>query len=432
MHDREGRRHPAAAAQTLPRLLVVTYYAPGGRHGGAVCLQNLLDGYPRENLCWIHHDVPVTDPASSWSAVRQWSIPLLRRPNRWGLSALKEYGNWTWHAPRVAAEAASLARDAGVEAVLGIGPGLSVWTSHLIAERLDVPLHLWIHDDPAAYAEYRWHPRFVVNRVRRCFQRAYEAASARYAISEPMRDSYRQQTGRDALLLPPSLGARPVLGLRPRRGGRLRIGFAGSIAGEDVWTTFLLALERLFGTSGSDAQPEIVVFSEPDGLPVPPAVRNRNWVRIRGWQPPDVVDRELAETDYVYVPLWFEPARRPHVRTSFSTKFVSYLRLGVPILCHMPADAAVAEFVGRHPVGPILDTMDVEELSRRLRAAFEAEDWHSRYAAARAAALAGFDQCALTRRFHESLFATTGRGGNHVCAGEPATEDAITATCLSC
>jgi hypothetical protein len=399
----------ATPSRALPRLLVVTYFSPAARHGGAVCVQNLLDGYPIERLAWMHHEEPVSDPASPWSKVAQWSIALLRRPNRFGLRGLKEYGNWTIHAARMAHHAAERAESAGIQAVLGIGPGISVWTSYLIAKRLGVPLHLWIHDDPEAYAVFRGEYGTLLTRIRQCFMRAYQGAAARYVISEPMRVHYRKMTGCNAVVLPPSLGP-----LRPQESGRtgagqLRIGVAGAIAGTEVWEAFVLAMERLYGAAPAGRRPEIIAFCEPDSVSVPEGVRERGWVTVRGWQPVDVVDRELATMDYLYMPLWFSEDRRLHAATSFSTKFVSYLRAGVPILCHVPGYSAVAEFARRCPVGPVLDTVDIPVLADQLRDVLEKEDWRSRYAAARPQALAEFDHATLVRRFHESLRANAAR-----------------------
>jgi len=424
-----------APSRLLPRLLVVTYFSPAARHGGAVCVQNILDRYPPERLAWMHHERPVVDPALPASKVAQWPVELLRRPNRFGLRRFKEYGDWTIHSARMARQVARRARAARIEAVLGIGPGISVWTSYLIARALRVPLHLWIHDDPVAYARFRGGSRMLVSRVRQCFRRAYRDASVRYVISEPMREYYRKLTGCDAVVLPPSLGPRgagvshaaasvlPVSAVAPepaapsRRGlaRRMRIGIAGSMAGAEVWETFALALEHLYADAPVDRQPEIVAFCEPHAIPIPPGVQRRDWVSVRGWQSAEVVDRELAGMDYLYLPLWFSEDRRLHVATSFSTKFVSYLRVGVPILCHVPGYSAVAAFVRRCPVGPVLDTMDVPTLAAQLRAVFAEEDWHSRLAVARPAALAEFDHAALVRRFHESLLAGvvgSGAGGD--------------------
>ncbi len=356
--DASGRSDPQNHGQTicpwgptadLPTLLVVTYYAPETHHGGAVCVQRLLADYPHEKLAWAHHDQPVTDPASPWSGVEQWSVPLLQRPNRFGLTPLKELGNWTVHAPRMARRTAERARAAGVEAVLGIGPGLSVWTSHLIARRLGVPLHLWIHDDPPTHAEYRNHGRRLVERARRCFLRAYRAAAARYTISEPMRGCYHEQTGCDAVVMPPSLDVQPTPPPKRSLDQRLRIGFAGSLCGPDEWKTFLKALSRLFAGTPAERRPLVTAFADAHALPVPESARA--CVEVKGWQDAETVNRTLASMDFLYLPLWFSRGRRFHVTTSFSTKFVSYLAASVPVLCHVPAYSAVAGVVPRPPRG---------------------------------------------------------------------------------
>jgi len=287
--------------------------------------------------------------------------------------------------------------------VLGIGPGLSVWTSRLIAENLNIPLHLWIHDDPMTYADYRGCSWLMQRRVRRCFLQAYRAAAVRYAISEPMRRHYRELTGCDAVLLPPSRNGRLYPPDNHKSGSRVRIGFCGSLSGVGVWTAFLRALYKMYKDVPTDQQPEIVTFADADGVPVPSEVERLNWVRKNGWRPVDEVNRELATMDYLYLPLWFDPGRRRHVEPSFSTKFVGYLGLGVPILCHMPAYSAVAEYVRGRPVGVVLDTMDVNELAGQLRRIFDAPETKRRHAECWSDAAEDFDQQTLTHLFYDHL-----------------------------
>lgn len=397
------RREPTA---DVPKLLVVTFFAPGGHHGGAVCLHRLLSDWPRERLVWAHHDWLLTDASSPWSQVEQWSVPLLRRPNRFGLHRVKELGNWTIHAPRVADEVAARARAAGVDAVLGIGPGLSVWTSHLIAQRLGAPLHLWIHDDPVAYAAWHRELRITRLRVARCFRTAYRAATVRYVISAPMREFYRRRFGCDAVILPPPVPAVPEAAPRRPADGRLRIGVAGSICGPEAWWSFLTALDRLYGHGRGGVQPEVHVFADPHELPMPASVRDRGWVRMRGWLDEAPLASALATMDYLYLSLWFDRARRTQAATSFSTKFASYTRVGVPILCHVPAYSAVAGFVHRYPIGPVLDTRDPAALANRLRSAFDGEAWHEKAARFGPQAAAEFDRDALARRFRRAVCAS--------------------------
>jgi hypothetical protein len=375
----------------------VTYYAPETHHGGAMCVQRLLADYPRDRLVWMHHAEPVTDPASPWSKVRQWSIPLLRRPSRFGLAPLRDVADWTLHAPRVARLVAEQSRRAGVQAVLGIGPGISVRISHQIAQRLGIPLLLWIHDDPAAHATYRNLPRPLVQWIRRCFVNAYRSASMRYTISEPMRDHYHDMTGCDAVVLPPPIEVDSAVSSHAAHDGPIRIGFAGAITEPEAWLAFLGALERL----SAKRRFELTVFADPQTVPVPSPYRR--WVRLEGWRDADTVHNTLQSMDYLYLPLWFRADRRVHVATSFSTKFVGYLATGLPVLCHVPTTSAVAEFIGRHPVGPVLDTLDTDTLTDRLRGVFDDPTWHERAAELRDRALTEFDRDRAVNRLHMDL-----------------------------
>ena len=97
------------------------------------------------------------------------------------------------------------------------------------------------------------------------------------------------------------------------------------------------------------------------------------------------------------------PARRLHVATSFSTKFVGYLRAGVPVLCHVPESSAVGAFVQECPVGPLFNTMDAGALADRLRAVFDEEYWHARVAEPLQRARAQFDHGALQKRLCDCL-----------------------------
>lgn len=417
----------------LPKLLVVTLFAPGGHHGGAICVRRLLRDYPADRLFWVDHvshETPLRDGDWPGPEIPRLSLAMLRRPNRAGLRWMMELGNWTFHAEHVAAQMAEWAGARGVEAVLGIGPGVSVWTSCLAARRLRVPLHLWVHDDPDAYAAghhcaapLRWH-------LRRRFRLAYREAGARYVISEPMREYYREQTGCDATVLPPSIGEMsrtlPNSCLRQASNegsGAVRIGFAGSVTGTRAWEAFLRAMERLFAGGSGGRRPEITVHADPDAVRVPASVRERGWIRQCGWGSTDAVDASLAAMDYLYLPLDFDPSRRLLTATSLSTKFVSYLRVGVPILCHVPSHSAVARFVKRHPVGPLLDTMDIGLLAERLGAVFESRrDWQRRLACSWPSAVAEFDHKTLVERFHGALLAPPGAAA---CAG-PSVEPTCT------
>ena len=187
--------------------------------------------------------------------------------------------------------------------------------------------------------------------------------------------------------------------------GQVRLGFAGALCGADEWMAFLQALDALRADAPHSCRPEVTAFADTDAVPIPASVRVP--VRVRGWQDGQTVRRTLSTMDYLYLPLWFDPRRRLHVATSFSTKFVSYLGVGVPILCHVPEYSAVADFVRRHPVGPLLHRTEPDELAAGLRTVFANRRWQRADPDVWRGAAAAFDRTTLVRRFHDALTATT-------------------------
>jgi glycosyltransferase involved in cell wall biosynthesis len=99
---------------------------------------------------------------------------------------------------------------------------------------------------------------------------------------------------------------------------------------------------------------------------------------------------QIAQTDFCYLPYWFDPGKRRHAELSFPNKFETYLAAGRPVLFHGPDYAGIAAAVQEYGVGIcvhslnqdeiasalerlILDASLRETLSQRATAAFQAE-----------------------------------------------------------
>jgi hypothetical protein len=78
----------------------------------------------------------------------------------------------------------------------------------------------------------------------------------------------------------------------------------------------------------------------------------------RPWAPQAEVVRDLDDVDVAYMPLPFGPAHAEFVRCSMSTKMVTYLGSGVPILFHGPGDAAAANLLRRADAAVIAESPD--------------------------------------------------------------------------
>jgi hypothetical protein len=80
----------------------------------------------------------------------------------------------------------------------------------------------------------------------------------------------------------------------------------------------------------------------------------------------DVVRREMSDADLLYLPLPFDPSLSLLNRFSLSTKMVSYLAAGKPILYHGPAEAAASRYLAAGEAAIQLNTLDNDVTAREL------------------------------------------------------------------
>jgi hypothetical protein len=76
---------------------------------------------------------------------------------------------------------------------------------------------------------------------------------------------------------------------------------------------------------------------------------------------------DLDRADLAYLPLAFGMASEPLVRYSLSTKLVTYLGSGVPILYHGPKTSAAYELLVEHSAAFFDSSLQVESLVETLR-----------------------------------------------------------------
>jgi glycosyltransferase involved in cell wall biosynthesis len=78
------------------------------------------------------------------------------------------------------------------------------------------------------------------------------------------------------------------------------------------------------------------------------------------------VARDLEQADLVYLPLPFGATFEPFVKFSLSTKLITYLGSGVPILYHGPRIAAVADLLTENDAALVQTALDADSLATRL------------------------------------------------------------------
>jgi len=89
-------------------------------------------------------------------------------------------------------------------------------------------------------------------------------------------------------------------------------------------------------------------------------------VRILPFSSESDVENDLAEIDLLYLPLPFGVENEFFVRFSLSTKMVTYLASGIPILFHGPKNSAACALLSEADAALNFNSLDAELLAQLL------------------------------------------------------------------
>jgi glycosyltransferase involved in cell wall biosynthesis len=343
----------------LPKLLVLSTFLPGTSHGGGVVQDEVLQRYPRDRyVCFAlfppawqvgRGDIPASLKGVPWQ-VKPLLPPLSLRGARFYLPVLRAL---SYHIilPWRINEAVTFGRQHGADLLWGELQNEAVLLAARVARRLRVPLAGTIWDDPEG-----WLPgfdRFARKLLLVSFREALLRARTLSTAGEAMQQAYTQEYGVASVILRHGFAAPvPLPESRSARNGII-IGFVGSIYGQDAWEAFMKALAHL-NAMGTFPPLRLRVF----GGGTVPHVRDGVEIENRGWQPPEVMLRELADADFCYLPYWFDAAKRRHVELSFPNKFETYLAAQRPVFYHGPEYAGIARTIWDYGVGLCVSSLD--------------------------------------------------------------------------
>jgi len=339
-----------AGVRGLPRLLVLCSSLPGQHHGGGVVMEEVLRRYPPDRFACFCTALPgAAGERPEWLRnVPCRHGPLLPRVRlrgaRFYMPAVRAVA-FRWVAPLRVRQAVAFGRAHRVDLVWAELQGESVILARDVAEGLGVPLVGTVWDDPAGWFQDRGYDRAARRFVLGRFGEALRAARNLSTAGEAMQAAYRREYGVDSVILRHGF-ERAATAPRPSRRDGVVVGFVGSVYGRDAWGAFLAALARL-NASGRYPAIRIRMFGS-GGLPCA-----TDGVRIehRGWAPAEDMLREIAETDFCYLPYWFEPRRRRHVELSFPNKLETYMAAGKAVLYHGPEYAGVVRTIRDYGLG---------------------------------------------------------------------------------
>src|SRR5690606_35542941 len=74
----------------------------------------------------------------------------------------------------------------------------------------------------------------------------------------------------------------------------------------------------------------------------------------------------LSNMDFGYLPYWLSGEKILVSRTSFPTKFSSYMKNSLLVINHAPSDSEVANLVNRYQVGINIHSYKTEDIIKNL------------------------------------------------------------------
>jgi glycosyltransferase involved in cell wall biosynthesis len=356
-------------AMKVPKLLVLGNSLPGSRDGGGVVKDEILKRYPEGRYVCA-----AIEPSEDWKGdtgengslkgppcLMTSLVPRLRlRGARFYMPLLRFIG-FRLFAPWCVRQIVEFGKSHGVDLVWAELQYDALILAEKVAKGLGVPFVGTVWDDPEGWFSDRGYDRFSQRLFRRQFINALHAARNLSTAGEAMQSTYEKDYGVKSVILRHGFETPALPSDNPKKERGIVVGFAGSIYGRDAWEAFLSAIACL-NASGRLPPVEVRIFGKSEFPYQHYGVR----IETRGWRSAEAMLNEIAETDFCYLPYWFEPKKRRHVELSFPNKFETYLAAGRPILYHGPEYAGIVETINQYGVGLCVHSLNKEEISSVL------------------------------------------------------------------
>jgi glycosyltransferase involved in cell wall biosynthesis len=257
----------------------------------------------------------------------------------------------------------ALLRAHGATVVHAVTHSPSFWPALRAARSLGVPAVLSVHDDLRYLLRDAPLRRVSLHRL----SAAWNGADERIVIAEAMGREYAGRYGERPYDVVTD-GLQPGELHAPRVRGGLDIYFAGLFhrGYRENLVQLLRALDLVATrTAGTNASVTARCGSLPGsfdaGVPV----------RVLPFGPESAVQEDLERADLLYLPLMFGEAYRDMTDFSLSTKLVTYLGSGIPILYHGPPRGAAYEVLARNDAAILATSNEPEAIAAVLSHAGE-------------------------------------------------------------
>jgi glycosyltransferase involved in cell wall biosynthesis len=237
-----------------------------------------------------------------------------------------------------------------------------------VAQRMGLPYVLNVHDD----MRYNLAGRRGLDGLMDQFARIWREADDRIVISDAMGERYCEEFGKRSFqVVTDGLTEEMLSPARPRLDdNRLRLYFMGALhlSYHANFQQVGRALEML-DADPSAPTPSFVLRGSRLPEPLP-----RISVDHRPYGSEREVQQDLNSVDVLYFPLPFGEEYDAFTKYSMSTKLVTYLGAGLPIVYHGPAYSAAARLLAGADASLIIDSTDPRDVAEGIRTAHATRD----------------------------------------------------------
>jgi hypothetical protein len=190
----------------------------------------------------------------------------------------------------------------------------------------------------------------------------WREADTRTVISEAMGNTYSERYGsRPYEVITDGLAENQIASSpRARSEKRLNVYFMGSVH-LTYQQNFQSLLDALNTVSENHPEKDVRLTIR-GGVPFDLDPGTVPLERL-GWGTQEDIEQDLETADLLYFPLPFAPEHDTFVRLSLSTKLVTYLGSGIPVLYHGPEEAAAAQLLADNDAGILACTEGPEQLA---------------------------------------------------------------------
>lgn len=342
---------------SVPRILLLSGYAPGNRGIGELLLRDFCGHYPQDaQCCFCIRPARTSSPDFEWLPVEYAGRPIEGGIGRAG-SALEcrtaPFVQWWLRRsvlPRIAQRAVEFGGRHRVDMVWAFldSPSL-VALSAPVARQLGARLILTVMDPPDYWAREATGSAWVWRMVMSEFTSAMKMADGCAVASEIASDEYNRKYSTRCVLWRKAISEslwRKSPGVRKPTDDFIIAYAGGGIYAKREFQALLDALDLMGWRVGGRAVRLRLLLSA-----FSIDRRKPSQIEFLGYRREDEALSLLAEADVAYLPYWFDSFFSVSVRYCFPSKLPSYLAAGLPVFYHGPRDSSVTRFFDRYRVG---------------------------------------------------------------------------------